>query len=130
MKDFEKLLCLMRRIVNVFKFLKERVGEELYEIRLQYNNICFFSYENILLRRFYEEHFFGSKILTDIFLWHLIWETIFILNTLYQCQYIVADCYTINPGILIPGNILLSSLVWAVPQGREKVSVGWNETVY
>ena len=42
----------------------------------------------------------------------------------------VADCYTINLGTLISGNILLSSLVYAMPPEREKVSVGWSETVY
>ena len=42
----------------------------------------------------------------------------------------VADCYTINLGTLISGNILLSSLVHAMPPGREKVSVVWSETVY
>ena len=42
----------------------------------------------------------------------------------------VADGYTINLGTLISDNILLSSLVYAMPPEREKVSAGWSETVY
>ena len=50
--------------------------------------------------------------------------------SILQKAYSVTDRYTINLGTLISGNILLSSLVHAMPPGREKVSVGWSETVY
>ena len=52
-----------------------------------------------------------------------------IFQTKSKCI-LVADCYTINLGTLISDNILLSSLVYAMPPERKKVRVGWSETVY